>query len=96
MANRTTYTQARATLASLCDRVADTREPYVIERRNAANVALISEAELNALLETAHLLRSPKNAARLASALERAHRDKPAPTSLDALRRSLGLEDKKP
>ena len=27
MANRTTYTQARATLASLCDRVAETREP---------------------------------------------------------------------
>jgi antitoxin YefM len=96
MANRTTYTQARATLATLCDHVAETREAYVIERRNGANVALISEAELNAILETAHLLRSPKNAARLASALERAHRGKPKPTSLDALRRTLGLEDKKP
>ena len=60
MANRTTYTQARAKLASLCDRVAETREPYVIERRNGENVALISEAELNSLLETAHLLRSPR------------------------------------
>ena len=95
MANRTTYTQARATLASLCDRVAETREPYVIERRYGENVALISEVELNALLETAHLLRSPKNAARLATALERAHGGKPAPSSLDALRRSLGLEDEK-
>ena len=64
MANRTTYTRARATLASLCDRVAETREPYVIERRNGENVALISEAELNSLLETAHLLRSPKNASK--------------------------------
>ena len=95
MVNRTTYTQARATLASLCDRVAETREPYVIERRNGENVALISERELNALLETAHLLRSPKNAARLASALSRANRGKPAPTSLHELRRSLGLEVKK-
>jgi antitoxin YefM len=95
MANRTTYTQARATLASLCNRVAETREPCVIERRNGENVALISEAELNALLETAHLLRSPRNATRLASALERAHGGKPAPSSLDALRRSLGLEEKK-
>ena len=94
MANRTTYTHARATLASLCDRVAETCEPYVIERRNGKNVALISEVELNALLETAHLLRSPKNAARLATALERAHGGKPAPSSLSALRRSLGLEDK--
>ena len=67
----------------------------MIERRNGANVALISEAELNALLETAHLLRSPKNAARLASAMERAHRGKPVPSSLEALRRTLGLEDKK-
>lgn len=95
MVNRTTYTRARATLASLCDRVAETREPYVIERRNGENVALISERELNALLETAHLLRSPTNAARLASALARASRGKPAPTSLRELRRSLGLEDKK-
>ena len=93
MANRTTYTQARAQLASLCDRVAETREPYVIERRNGENVALISEAELNALLETAHLLRSPRNAARLAAALERAAGGKPAPSSLDELRRKLGLED---
>jgi antitoxin YefM len=80
MSNRTTYTQARATLASLCNRVAETREPYVIERRNGENVALISEAELNALLETAHLLRSPRNATRLAAALERAHGGKPAPS----------------
>ena len=93
MANRTTYTKARATLASLCDRVAETREPYVIERRNGENVALISEAELDSLLETAHLLRSPKNAGRLAVALERALGGKPAPSSLDQLRRSLGIED---
>ena len=93
MTNRTTYTQARARLASLCDRVAETREPYVIERRNGENVALISEVELNALLETAHLLRSPRNAGRLASALERALGGKPAPSSLEELRRSLGIGD---
>ena len=93
MANRTTYTQARANLATLCDRVAETREPYVIERRNGENVALISEAELNSLLETAHLLRSPKNARRLAAALERARGGSPAPSSLAELRLSLGLDE---
>ena len=93
MANRTTNTKARARLASLCDRVAETREPYVIERRNGENVALISEAELPSLLETAHLLRSPRNAARLASALQRALRGSPAPSSLEDLRRRLGLDD---
>jgi len=93
MANRTTYTQARANLASLCDRVAETREPYVIERRNGENVALISEAELNSLLETAHVLRSPRNASRLATALERALGGKPAASSLDELRQELGLDE---
>ncbi len=93
MANRTTYTRARANLAKLCDTVAQTREPYIIERRSKENVALISEAELDSLLETAHLLRSPKNARRLASALERALAGKPAPSSLAQLRKSLGLEE---
>jgi len=92
MANRITYTQARANLASLCNHVAETREPYIIERRNGENVALVSEAELNALLETAHLLRSPKNARRLAAALERALTDPPAAVALDELRQELGLE----
>ena len=93
MANRTTYTRARATFATLCDTVAETREPYVIERRNGENVALISEAELDSLLETAHLLRSPRNARRLAAALERALSDTPAPSTLEELRRELGLEE---
>ena len=93
MSNRTTYTQARANLAALCEKVAETREAYVIERRNRENVALISESELDSLLETAHLLRSPRNARRLATALERALKDEPVPTSLEDLRRSLGLED---
>ena len=44
MANRTTYTKARAELASLCDTVAETREPYVIERRNGENVANVVES----------------------------------------------------
>lgn len=92
MANRTTYTQARANLAAICDRVAETREPYVIERRNGKNVVLIAEAELNSMLETAHLLRSPRNAARLAAAVERAHSGKTPPSTLEELRRELGLD----
>ena len=56
----TTYTQARAELAALCDEVASTREPVIIRRRNAEDVALVSADELASLLEIAHLLRSPK------------------------------------
>jgi antitoxin YefM len=93
VANRTTYTRARAELAGLCNHVAETREPYIIERRNGENVALISEAELNSLLETAHLLRSPKNARRLAAALERARGGETPATSLEELRERMGLDD---
>lgn len=93
MPNRTTYTKARANLASLCDEVAESRVPYVIERRNHENVAIIAEAELESLLETAHLLRSPRNASRLAAALERALGEEIPATSLDELKRDLGLAD---
>ena len=58
----TSYSNARATLAALCDEVASTREPVIIRRRNAEDVALVAADELESLLETAHLLRSPKNA----------------------------------
>ena len=60
----TTYSDARARLASLCDLAASTREPVIITRRSAEDVALVSAAELSSLLETAHLLRSPENARR--------------------------------
>ena len=52
----TTYTQARAKLAALCDAVTDNREVVIIRRRRAEDVALVSAAELDSLMETAHLL----------------------------------------
>jgi len=69
---QTTYTQARANLARLCDRVSSDREIVIIQRRGVKDVALISAEELNSLMETAYLLRSPKNAQRLLKALARA------------------------
>ena len=91
----TTYTNARASLAALCDEVASTREPVIIRRRNAEDVALISADELQSLLETAHLLRSPKNAQRLLDALSRAQRQELPPSSVEDLRKVLGLGEEK-
>ncbi|TWI74105.1 antitoxin YefM [Desulfobotulus alkaliphilus] len=71
MTIQTTYTQARAGLASLLDTVTDNREIVIIQRRGREDVAMISADELSGVLETAHLLRSPKNAARLIKSLER-------------------------
>lgn len=67
-----TYTQARAELAALMDRAVDDRETVIIKRRGRESVALIAADELRSLQETAHLLRSPANARRLLTALQRA------------------------
>src|SRR5262249_30472973 len=72
MPTETSYTNARANLAALCDQVASSHEPVIIHRRGAEDVALVDAAELRSLIETAHLLHSPKNAQRLITALVRA------------------------
>lgn len=93
MAIETTYTQARANLKALLDEVAENREQVIIRRRDGDDVALIAADELRGLIETAHLLRSPKNAQRLFAALQRAWAGKERPESLDKLRADLGLDN---
>lgn len=95
MAHRTTYTAARANFATLCNRAADDREVIIISRRNSGDVALVAANELTSLMETAHLLRSPKNARRLLAALSRAKAKKGKTQSLDKLRQEMGLDSTK-
>ncbi|MBN1122843.1 MAG: type II toxin-antitoxin system prevent-host-death family antitoxin [Anaerolineae bacterium] len=88
-----TYTQARANLAALLDQATDDREIIIIQRRDKAAAALISADELSSLLETAYLLRSPANAQRLLTALNRALQHDEAPLSLDELKERVGLDE---
>jgi antitoxin YefM len=92
---QTTYTNARANLARLCDEVTKNREIIIINRRGSNDVALVSADELSSLMETAHLLRSPKNVERLLTALNRAKTKKLKPKTVDSLRKELGLGEKK-
>jgi antitoxin YefM len=89
---QTTYTKARANLAQLLDEVVDNNEVVIITRRGSEDVAMISASELSGLAETAHLLRSPKNAERLLRALERAQAGTGKPQTVDELKREVGLE----
>ncbi len=91
MAIQTTYTRARANLATLLEEATANREVVIIRRRGAEEVALIAAAELSGLIETAHLLRSPKNAQRLLAALQRAQERTVAPRAVEALRDEVGL-----
>lgn len=93
MAAETTYTNARANLKALMDQAADTRQPVFIHRRGGEDVALIAADELRSLIETAHLLRSPRNAERLIRALNRALAARGRTSPVDALRRELGLDE---
>jgi antitoxin YefM len=95
MAHRTTYTAARANFATLCNRAIENREVIMINRRGAEDVALVAANELSSLLETAHLLRSPKNARRLLAALGRAKAGKGRPEPLNRLRREMGFDSAK-
>lgn len=92
MAIETTYTRLRDNLASVLDQVGQEQEVVIVRRRGAPDVALIPAGELSGLMETAHLLRSPANAKRLLTALRRTERRKGKVSTVEQLRREMGLE----
>jgi antitoxin YefM len=89
MASETTYTSLRENLASVLDQVVDQQETVIVRRRGSRDVALIPAGELAGLIETAHLLRSPRNARRLLTALHRAERARTKPANVAELRREM-------
>ncbi len=92
MAIQTTYTNARASLASLLNEVTENREVVIIQRRGSEDVAMIAANELAGILETAHLLRSPQNAKRILATLDNVRKKKGSPQSIDELRHEVGFE----
>jgi antitoxin YefM len=92
LSRETTYSQARANLAEILDRVCDEKQIIVIKRRNHKNVALVAEDELSSLLESVYLLRSPHNAKRLFRALEWAASSTGSPQTIEELKTELGIE----
>jgi antitoxin YefM len=87
------YTEARERLAELWDRALADREPIRLTRRGSKPVVLLAADEYEGLLETAHLLRSPANAARLLRALERARSREGEPQELSDLRAAFDASD---
>jgi antitoxin YefM len=94
MTIQTTYTQARDGLAKLLDQVTHNREVVVIQRRGEEEVAMIAASELESLMETAYLLRSPKNAERLLGVLGRALKNEGDELTTNELRARVGLVEK--
>ncbi|HEX2662071.1 MAG TPA: type II toxin-antitoxin system Phd/YefM family antitoxin, partial [Candidatus Acidoferrum sp.] len=67
------------------------REVVIVRRKGSKDVALLPASELAGLMETAHLLRSPRNARRLLTAMRRAKQGKGRRMTVDNLRLEMGL-----
>ncbi|MDZ8054172.1 MAG: type II toxin-antitoxin system Phd/YefM family antitoxin [Aulosira sp. ZfuVER01] len=93
MSVKVTSAEANGNLEKLCSQVLETGEAVIISQVDGKNVVLIAEAELNSLLETLYLLRSPANSTRLLTALERAKAGIIEPQNVDELYDKFGLND---
>ncbi len=68
--NSISFSESRANLKALMDRVVADKVPVTITRaRGQENVVLISESEWASIEETLYLLSSPRNAERLLTAV---------------------------
>jgi antitoxin YefM len=63
------YSAFRSTLAKTLDKVNDDHKPVLITRQNGKPAVVISLEDFQAYEETAYLMASPKNAARLNQAI---------------------------
>jgi antitoxin YefM len=87
------YSQARQNLANLLSQVEDNNDIAIITRRGYKDIALIPADELSSILETLHLLSSPKNAQRLYEALEEADQGGGREMTIDALRKEFSPDE---
>ena len=63
------FTDTRQNLKAVMDRVVEDHVTVVVTRQRAESVVMVSLSDWNAMEETARLLSSPANAARLAEAI---------------------------
>ncbi|HUG17205.1 MAG TPA: type II toxin-antitoxin system Phd/YefM family antitoxin [Thermomicrobiales bacterium] len=92
MSKQVSYSYARQHFAEILSEATETQEPVIVSRRGHEDVAIVPASELRSLEETAHLLRSPANARRLLSALQRALSSEGQPQSPEELRAEFELE----
>ena len=56
------YTDTRANLSAVMDRVTEDRAPVMITRQRSEGVVMVAASEWASIEETLHLLQSPNNA----------------------------------
>lgn len=80
--NVLTYSDARANLKDVMDRVVEDRTHVVVTRQKGEAVVMVSLEDWNAIEETMHLLSTPANATRLRDAIRQLDADEGAEREL--------------
>ena len=70
MKNIIIFSDARNNLEEILDQVVNSTNIAIITRSDAESSVVISQSYYDSLIETVHLLKSPKNAAHLAVSIE--------------------------
>ncbi|MGV3002215.1 type II toxin-antitoxin system Phd/YefM family antitoxin [Vibrio sp. E150_018] len=76
------FTEARNSLKTVLDGVVNDADTTVITRRDSEDAVVMSLDYYNSLMETVHLLRSPKNAEHLNRSIEQYRSGKPTEREL--------------
>ncbi len=64
------YSDFRQNLKAYLDKVFKHHTPLYVTRTGGENIVVLSESDYESLMETFHLMKSPKNARRLQRAVE--------------------------
>lgn len=78
------YSEARNSLKSVLDTVADDQDITIINRRDGSDAVVMSLEHYQSVMETLHLMASPANAASLAKAIAQDKAGKAKPRKLVA------------
>ncbi len=81
--NVVSFTEARNSLKSVLDKVANDADCTVITRRDSEDAVVMSLDHYNALMETLHLLKSPANAKHLQESIEQYQQGKVVERTVD-------------
>ncbi len=76
------YTEARNNLKSVLDGIVNDADYTIINRRDADDAVVMSLDYFNAIQETLHLLKSPKNVEHLEKSIAQYHDNKVGPHEL--------------
>ena len=76
------YSEARNSLKSVLDGVADDQDITIINRRDGSDAVVMSLEHYQSVMETLHLVASPANAAKLAKAVAQDKAGKAKPRKL--------------